>query len=127
MNIFKKIIYFLSAYILHLILMYFFASEYYLIYFISLLFALYLLHKSYNYFSITIFFISTALSIIMINSKIYDEYLFEFFLFIDVLDRTIYVNSEIMYILVLLHLLFLINLKKFETIWAIIDEKLFRT
>jgi len=73
-----------------------------------------------------IFVILSILTLGIVNIEIYDEYLFELYLYLDALDKRIYINSEVMYILVVLHLIVLINLKKFENFWAIIDKKLFR-
>jgi len=64
--------------------------------------------------------------LIIINLNIYDELTFELFLYFNVLDRLIYVNSEIMYVLSAIHILVFLNLKKFENIWAIIEQNLSR-
>jgi hypothetical protein len=58
--------------------------------------------------------------------NIYDEYMFELYLYFDALDKNIYVNSEVMYVLIALHVIVLINLKKFESFWVIMDKKIFR-
>ncbi|WP_373034894.1 hypothetical protein [Sulfurimonas sp.] len=58
--------------------------------------------------------------------NIYDEYLFELYLYFDALDKNIHVNSEVMYGLIALHMIVLINLKKFESFWVIMDKKIFR-
>lgn len=64
--------------------------------------------------------------IVSINSEIYDEYLFEIYLYFDAIKDSIFVNNEVKYVLTALHLIVLINLKKFENFWAIIDKKVFR-
>ncbi len=126
MKLLKNILFFLTALILHLGLLYLFASGLYILYFLSLLIVLYLLHKYYTYFSYIVFFILSVLVLGLINLDIYDEYIFEIFLWLDVVDRKTYINSEVSYVQLALHLLLLINLKKFENFWAIIDKKLFR-
>ncbi len=59
-----------------------------------------------------------------INMNIYEEYLFEIYLWLDILSRDIYVDSEVSYILMVFHLIILLNLKKFDSFWDIIDKKL---
>jgi hypothetical protein len=121
----KQILFFVLALSLHLSLLCLFSTSFYILYFTGLFFGLYLLSKYYVYFSHLVFFILTILTTILINLNIYDEYIFEISLWLNLIDKIIYVNSEIMYALSILHLLFLINLKLFDNFWVIIDEKLF--
>ncbi len=125
MKLIYSFTFFVGALILHIGLLYLFAYGFYLLYFLNLFVDAYLLYRYYNHFSIMLFFIFLALVFSIINIDIYDEYVFEFFLYLDAVDRSIYINSEVMYVLVVLHLLLLANLKKFENFWAIIDKKLF--
>ncbi len=87
---------------------------------------LYLLRFLFNGFSLVVFFLHVSISLYVINLDIYEEFMFELSLYLDILDNIPYLNSEVMYVLSLIHILFLINLKKFETFWAIIDKKLLR-
>jgi hypothetical protein len=64
--------------------------------------------------------------VILINLNIYNEYLFELYLELDAVDKNIYISKEVMYSLITLHTIVLINLKKFESFWVIMDKKLFR-
>jgi hypothetical protein len=73
-----------------------------------------------------IFFLHAAMVLAVINLEIYDELLFELYLWLNILDRVPHINSEIIYALTTVHILFLINLKRFENFWAIIDKKLSR-
>lgn len=126
MGLIEKVLFFTVVLTLHIILLYLFALSFYTIYFIVLFCASYLIYKYYNHFSYKIFFIFSALLIALINMNIYDEYLFELYLYFDALDKNIYVNSEVMYGLIALHMIVLINLKKFESFWVIMDKKIFR-
>ena len=126
MQVLRNFIFFLVAIILHLYLLCLFAKSFYILYFLNLLICSYLLHKYYTYFSFFIFFLCLCLVLIFISLDIYDEYSFEIFLWLDMLNMSIYINSEVMYALITLHILLLINLKKFESFWAIIGKKLFR-
>ena len=109
-----------------MLLLHLFALGFYTIYFIVLVSSAYLLHRYYFYFSYIVFFLLFFLAVILINLNIYDEYLFELYLYFDVVDKNIYINKQVMYALIALHLIVLINLKKFENFWDIIDKKLFR-
>jgi len=125
MKLLHNSMFFIGALFLHFGLLCLFASAFYFIYFLSLFISLYLLRRYYSYFSSVVFFIFFVLILSLINLDIYDEYIFEVFLWFDIVNKTIYINSEVMYILIILHLLLLINLKRFENFWAIIDKKLF--
>lgn len=87
---------------------------------------MYLLHRKFSDFSFMIFFLHVAMFLAVINLEIYDELLFELYLWLDILDKVPHVNSEVIYALTAVHILLLINLKRFENFWAIIDEKLSR-
>ena len=126
MKYLKNIGYFILALSLHITLLYLFALGFYTLYFIFLLAASYSLHKYNKYFSDRVFFLLLFFTIVLINLDIFDEYLFEIYLYFDSVESSIFINSEVMYILIALHLIVLINLKKFENFWAIIDKKLFR-
>ena len=64
--------------------------------------------------------------IYMINTLTYEDVIFEIELYFDLLGKHIHVDSEIMYILSMVHIVVLINLKKFEFFWDIMDKKIFR-
>lgn len=122
----QEVLFFFSALFLHVILLYLFVSGFYTLYFINLLAASYLLHRFYTYFSYRLFSLLFVSVLILVNLEIYDEYLFEIYLYFDAVQSSKFINSEVMYVLIALHLIVLINLKKFENFWAIIDKKLFR-
>jgi len=124
--IFKGVIFFCIALVLNFLLLTLFSSSYFIIYFSTLFIALYILNRYYEYYSGVIFYSFLILIFIVINLEVYDEYCFEIFLYFDYVKENIYINSEIMYALVVLHLILLLNLKKFEKLWDIIDKKLFR-
>lgn len=126
MRLRRKVLFFTALLIFHIILLYLFVLGFYAVYFIALFCASYLVYKYYDYFSYTLFFSLSTFVIVLINMNIYDEYLFELYLYFDALDKNIYVNSEVMYGLIALHMIVLINLKKFESFWVIIDKKIFR-
>ncbi len=125
MKLRENFLFFIATLILHLGLVSLFALGFYILYFPSLIITLYLLHRYYSYFSLVAFFLYLVIAFAVINLEFYDEYIFELLLYIDAIDRNIYINSEVMYALITLHILLLINLKKFEKFWAIIDKKLF--
>jgi hypothetical protein len=58
--------------------------------------------------------------------EIFEEYLFEIYLRLDLLSRDIYIDSVVSYILMVFHLMILLNLKKFDSFWDIIDKKLLK-
>ena len=122
----QRITFFLSALSCHIFLLYLFISGFYIIYFLILIITSYLLHKFYKYFSYRVFLLLLILVLVLINLNVYDEYLFEIYLYFDCVKKSIYINSEIMYVLIAIHFTLLMNLKKFEKLWAIIDKKLFR-
>ena len=126
MKYLKNIGYFIFALFLHIILLNLFASGFYTLYFIFLIIASYSLYKYKDYFSYIIFSLLLFLLLVLINLDVYDEYLFEIYLYFDWVKSSIFINGEVMYVLIALHLIVLINLKKFENFWAIIDKKLFR-
>lgn len=122
----QRTIFFLSALSFHIMLVYLFASGFYTFYFIALIGISYLLHSFYSYFSYRVFLLLLILVLILVNLNLYDEYVFELYLYFDAVKYSIFVNSEVKYVLITLHLIVLINLKRFENFWAIIDKKLFR-
>ncbi len=111
---------------LHVELFLVFSMSYYFLYFVNLFIVLYILYKKYQVDNIYNFFLHVAIVFIIVNLDIYDELTFELFLYFNTLDKLIYVNSEIMYILSGVHIFVFLNLKKFENIWAIIEQNLSR-
>ena len=120
----KNSAFFISLLISHNILLNLFSASFYFSYFISLVCFTFLLCRHYE-FSYKKVFLFSALMIGIINLNIYEEYVFELLLYTQT-ELSFYINSEVMYSLTLLHLIVLGNLKKFESFWTIIDEKLFR-
>ena len=117
---------FIVLIVIHVELLLTFSSGYYLLYFLNLFIVSYILSRKYVLNNIYYFLLHVAMVLIIINLNIYDELTFELFLYFNVLDRLIYVNSEIMYVLSAIHILVFLNLKKFENIWAIIEQNLSR-
>ena len=126
MKFFGKSLFFMYALLVHIELITVFFFNLYTLYFLNLIFVMYILRYKYNDFSFAIFLFYTPLVLFITKLRLYDEVLFEASLFLNILDKIPFVNSEVMYALGLVHLLLLINLKKFDIFWAIIDEKLFR-
>lgn len=126
MKLLKYIGYFIFALLLHTILLYLFVLGFYTLYFTFLLVSSYILYKYNRYFSYRVFSLLLIFVVVFINLEIYDEYIFEIYLYFDAVKGSIFVNSEVKYVLMTLHLIVLINLKKFENFWAIIDKKVFR-
>ncbi len=126
MLILKGTIFFIISLAINFLLLSLFCTNHFVIYILTLFTALYILNRYYHYYISPIFYPLLVFTFIVINLEIYDEYCFEFFLYFDYVGRVIYINSEIMYGLMILHLILLVNLKKFENIWDIIDKKIFR-
>lgn len=122
----QSFVFFIFACVLNFILIYLFALNLYIFYFLALVFFMNILYRYYRFFSHVVFFSFFLLIIIVTNLDAYAEYSFEFLLFFNLLDHNIYINSAVMYILTVVHLVLLSNLKKFEFFWDIIDKKLFR-
>jgi len=119
----SKSLFFLVASMSNLALLFLFCSNHFAVYFLALFLVLYYLYKNYA-FSYIVFLVYSSLVIVVMSLDIYDKYLFEFYLYTDLISKTTYLDSEIMYILTIVHLIFLINLKKFENFWDIMDKKL---
>jgi hypothetical protein len=126
MKLRQNVLYFILALFLHLVLLYLFVLGLYFIYFLALFSVAFLLYKYYTFFSYKVFLPLLFFIIILVNLNIYDEYLFELYLYFDAVDKNLHIQREVMYGLTTLHLLFLTNLKKFDNFWVIIDKKLFR-
>ena len=126
MRLTQNAILFINSLFIHFVLITIFSLSWYYLYFLALLISLYSLKNLSSHLEYKIFFPFLFLLFIVINLDIYHEYIFELSLYLNIEHWSIYINSEVMYILTLLHLIVLINLKRFEKIWAIIDEKLFR-
>ena len=117
---------FIFLLMLHVELLVVFSLSYYTLYFFNLLVILYLLHFNFSNYLSNVFFLHVAISLVIINLNIYDEMIFETALYLNLLESIPYINSEVMYVLSLVHILLFINLKRFENIWAIIDKKFIR-
>ncbi len=116
-------LFFLVSFLANLLLVYLFSLKHFVVYFFTLLIVLYILYKNYL-FSYKIFLFYTFLIFIVLHLEIYSDLIFKFHLYTNTISSTIYIDSDIMYGLSALNLFFLINLKKIESFWAIIDKKL---
>lgn len=126
MKFLKSSIFFIYALFIHVVLLHIFSEGFYALYILCLLVGLYVLRFKFSDFSLYLFFIHVVVSIYIINSYMYEEFMFELQLSLNILDKITYINSEIMYVLTALHIVLLSNLKKFDSFWDIIDEKLLR-
>ena len=63
--------------------------------------------------------------LILINLNIYNEVMFEIFLFFNIVDKILYIDNEVMYVLSIFHLLVFINLKRLGEILGYNKVKLF--
>lgn len=126
MKLFKNLQYFIFALFLHVELLAVFFFGFYALYFLNLLIVMYILNLKFRNFSHVVFFLLVTAVLLIINLKIYEDALFELYLWLNLLDEVPYANSEVLYCLTIVHILLFINLKKFDSFWAIIDEKLSR-
>ena len=124
MKFIKNSIFFIYLLVLHAELISVFSISFYTLYFLNLFIIMYILKDQFSDFPLVIFFLHVSVVLLLINLEIYEEGVFELFLWLNILDRVPNINSEIMYTLTVVHILVLINLKKFESFWVIIDEKL---
>ena len=106
------------------VLLFIFSSHLYYLYFFLLIIISYLFSKKNHHFCIKIFSYGTIIVLLTINQNFYEDMIFELYLYLDLLNKIPYIYSEVMYILIVLHLTVVINLKKFENFWDIIDKKL---
>ena len=111
-------------FLIHLFLLSLFSLQYYIIYFLFLIVFSYLISKYYSFVNKKLIFITSLLLIFIINTPIYNELYVEIIVYFDIYAKLIYINSSVMYILGVLHLIVLLNLKKIDTFWDIIDKKL---
>jgi len=125
-NLAQNLIYFLILIVLHLLLLHLFILGYYLLYFVVLFFISYGVYRYFKNISYLVFFSLLAIALFFINTQIYEEMIFESYLYFNATHLRIYISSEVLYALLLLHIIVFTNLKKFEKIWAIINKKIFR-
>jgi len=123
MKYIKNTLIFIYLLALHVELVCIFSISYYFLYFINLIIILYFINSKILNISLSSLFVFSGVTLVLINLEIYNEVIFELFLYLNILDKVIYINSEIMYVLALVHLLLFINLKKFDNFWDIIDKK----
>ncbi len=126
MNFLKNSFFLLSLLILHIWLIYLFSMSYYILYFLNLIIILYILEKKSNYLANKIIYIFLLIAFLLTNLEIYDEIIFELFLWFNMIDKIPYIDNTVVYSLVIIHIVLFMNLKKFESFWDIIDKKLFR-
>ncbi|QOY51567.1 hypothetical protein [Candidatus Sulfurimonas baltica] len=126
MKLLKNLIFFIFALTLHVELICVFSLSFYLLYFVNLFIVMYLLHFRFSDYSSTFFLLSSLAIIMLINQDLYEEHLFDFYLLLDIVDKVPFISSEVMYYLIVVHLILFTNLKFFENVWDIIDKKLFR-
>ncbi|PHS58122.1 MAG: hypothetical protein COB17_03770 [Sulfurimonas sp.] len=124
MFVIKKVLFFILTLIFHLILLFVFEFQLYLLYFILLIFFGFLLFKIFNNFSIKLFCLGFIMVVIFINQIYFKEMLFDFYLYLNIENKLPYINEKIMYILSIVHPLVLINLKKLDKFWDIMGKKL---
>ena len=124
MRIIKKVFFSLFLIAINFGLIASFSLSFYLLYFLCLFFSLYLVHRYQKYFSNKIFLILCFFTFIIVNLIFIEEFYFEILLYMNLYEEKIHINSEVMYLLNTLHLSLLINLKKFDKFWVIIDKKL---
>ncbi|MDD2449233.1 MAG: hypothetical protein PHS42_07330 [Sulfurimonas sp.] len=125
-NFIQNFICFLILIVLHLSLLHLFVLGFYALYFVLLFFISYGIYKYFKNISYGVLFSLLVVVLIFINTQIYEELLFEIYLHFNVTHLRIFVDSEVLYALLALHLIVFINLKKFDKIWAIIDKFFFR-
>ncbi len=123
MKLFENFLFFALVLILHLILLYLFTNEFYILYFLGLAVSLYTISKYYKYFSSFIFLFCLIPIISLVNLDFYDEFIFEFYLKFNMLSSVTYINDELIYILATLHTIVLVNLNKFDYFWDIMEVK----
>ena len=126
MNFLKSSGYFIILLTLHLELVFFFSIGFYIFYFLNLLLVIYTLRNRFNSFPLITLLLHLITVLLIVNLEIYDETIFELQLWLNLLEKLPYISSEVMYTLIVIHILLFINLKKFESFWVIIDKKLFR-
>jgi len=126
MNFLKNSFFLLCLSILHIWLVYLFSMSYYILYFLNLIIILYILGKMLNYLESKIIYIFLLIVFLLTNLEIYDEIIFELSLWFNMIDKISYIDDKVIYFLVIIHIILFINLKFFESFWAIIDKKLFR-
>jgi len=112
----QNFIYFLILITLHLFLLHLFILGYYLLYFVVLFFISYGIYKYFKNISYLVLFSLLAIVLFFINTQIYEEMVFESYLYFNATHLRIFVNSEVLYALLILHVIVFINLKKFEKI-----------
>ena len=121
----NNLLFFLGTLFFHIILLMLFSIKLYLLYFIVLVISSYITMKKYNYFSKIIFLLLLSLILVLVNTDIYNTVVFDIYLNLNLFTKIVIINREVMYALTILHLLLLLNLKRFEFFWDIIDKKLF--
>jgi len=121
-NLAQNFIYFLILITLHLFLMHLFILGYYLLYFVVLFFISYGVYKYFKNISYLVLLPLLVIVLFFINTQIYEEIVFESYLYFNATHLRIFVSSEVLYALMLLHVIVFINLKKFEKIWAIMNS-----
>lgn len=126
MKYIKQSLIFIFLLCLHVELVLVFTLHFYTIYFLNLILVAYLVSLHYSSYSRIILFLHVAIVLLITKSDAYDEILFEFSLLFDKFYVFPYIDGGIIYALSIIHILVFINLKRFESIWDIIDKKLSR-
>ncbi len=104
-------LYYLFALFLHLCLVNLFSSDLYVVYFITLFLAVYLLHFQYRLFSKKIFIIYSILLFLFSKTTFYEDVTFQIYLYFDIFHNLIYTDNQVTYTLSLLHFIIIINKK----------------
>ncbi|EQB39970.1 hypothetical protein M947_02815 [Sulfurimonas hongkongensis] len=125
-NLVQNFIYFFILVALHMLLLHLFVLGYYPLYFVLLFFISYGIYRYFK--NISYLTLLTLLTVVLffINTQIYEEMVFESYLYFNATHLKIFIDNEVLYALLLLHVIVFINLKKFDKIWDIIDKFFFR-
>lgn len=60
------------------------------------------------------------------QSDFYKDILFDIYFYFDSFEEIVYIDKIVLYLLIIVHVSVLFNLKRFDKIWDIIDEKFFK-
>jgi len=81
-----------------------FASTSYILYFLNLSAFLYILRKQkYNFLDIVVFLFIIITITLILNLATFKEFVYEIYIWLDVVDKVNYVNMEVLLILSFLH------------------------
>ena len=110
-------IFFIASLVFHVVLLYVFMFHLYYLYFVLLFVFVLILHRLVALSDYKKFLFAMMVTFFIINQNIYDEILFGIHLKYDLLTKLPYIDSEVMYILSVIHILLLLNLKRIRTVF----------